>query len=262
MGEASPRKIRREFRTRVLSAHRLTPNVVRLVLIGEDLSEFADLGWADHYVKFVLPPEGDLPAAVRSYTVRSWDSAAGELTIDVVVHGSRGRVGPWAAAAQPGDEMLLRGQGGGYVPDDEYAWHLLVGDESALPAIAVAIESMPPGARARALIVETPDEEQTFPTAGDVEITWIHRGVGGVYGAGLVRAVREMAFGPGHVQVFLHGEAGMVRELRRHLRKERGVPKTDLSASGYWRLGRDDEAWRAEKSEWKAAVEADEAELP
>ena len=67
-----------------------------------------------------------------------------------------------------------------------------------------------------------------------------------------------MAFPAGQPQLFLHGEAGLVRTLRRHLLAERRVPRgLAASVSGYWRLGRDDETWRAEKRQWKAEVEAD-----
>lgn len=282
MPKAALSRVRRDYATIVRSADRITPDMVRLVLGGPDLAEFADLHWADHYVKFALPESGDLPAVTRSYTVRAWDRAAGELVIDVVVHGSQGRVGPWAAQAKPGDELVLRGQGGGYTPGSEYDWHLLIGDESALPAILAAIEQLEPGAKALAFIeVANAAEEQSVMSAGDIDITWIHRGEApamdsepaepspnaddmdsdGVYGAELVAAVRNLDFLPGRVQVFLHGEAGMVRELRRHLRGERKIDIADMSVSGYWRLGRDDEAWRAEKGAWKAAVEQDEQQL-
>lgn len=246
--------------------------MVRLVLIGDDLANFQESDWTDHYTKILVPEDGDLPAAMRTYTVRAWDPVAREVTIDVIVHG-QGRVGPWADVAEPGDEVVLRGQGGAYAPSADFDWHLLIGDESALPAILAALEHVPAGSRALAFIeVADASEQQEVDSPGEVEITWIHRGAapergggedhaasdGGVFGAGLVQAVRTLDFPTGRVQVFLHGEAGMVRELRRHLRGDRGVPREDMSVSGYWRLGRDDEAWRAEKSAWKAAVEQDE----
>lgn len=272
MSETAPKRVRRDYTTIVRSANRVTPNMVRLVLGGSDLDEFVNLPWADHYVKVALPESGDLPAVTRSYTIRAWDPEAREVVIDVVVHGSAGRVGPWAAQAQPGDTLVLRGQGGDYSPGAEFDWHLLIGDESALPAICVALEQLAPGSRALAFIeVADAAEEQHVASAGDVDLTWIHRGeasehddessADGVHGADLVAAVRSLKFPPGRVQVFLHGEAGMVRELRRHLRGERGIDAADMSVSGYWRLGRDDEAWRAEKAAWKAAVERDEQEL-
>ncbi len=270
-------RVRQNYETQVHTAEWITPKMVRLVLVGTDLGNFVDLPWADHYVKFALPESGDLPAATRSYTVRNWNSETKKLTIDVVVHGPLGRVGPWATQAQQGAKLLLRSQGGSYSPAPDYDWHLMIGDESALPAILVALEQLNPGAKAHAIIeVADAAEEQPINSAGDVQVTWIHRGEApqahadaasdtedssGVYGAALVSAVRNLTFLPGRVQVFLHGEAGMVRQLRRHLRGDRGIDKSDMSVSGYWRLGKDDEAWRAEKSAWKAAVEQDEQQL-
>jgi NADPH-dependent ferric siderophore reductase len=182
---------------------------------------------------------------MRSYTVRHYDEGAGELAIDFVHHGDEGLAGPWAAAVKPGDELLLSGPGGAYVPGGEADWHLLVGDESALPAIAATLEAIAPGASVHAVIlVEDRREEQPLATKADAQITWLHRSAGG----DLAETVRGMKFGEGVVQAFVHGEAGFVRELRRHLLDEREVRRDLLSISGYWRYGKDDEAWRAEKA--------------
>ena len=63
----------------------------------------------------------------------------------------------------------------------------------------------------------------------------------------------------GRIGAFVHGEAGAVKDLRAYLRTERGVAREDLSISGYWRLGADDEGWRAGKREWNQRIEAAEA---
>jgi NADPH-dependent ferric siderophore reductase len=86
--------------------------------------------------------------------------------------------------------------------------------------------------------------------------------VPGCRGEALVAAVREAELPTGAVHAFVHGEAGCIRDLRRFLRAELLVPPEQLSASGYWRVGRTDERWRAEKAEWNAAVEADEQAAP
>jgi NADPH-dependent ferric siderophore reductase len=87
---------------------------------------------------------------------------------------------------------------------------------------------------------------------------WLHRH-GRRVGELLVPAVRDLEFPPGEVHAFVHGEAGFVRELRRHLRIEREVPLDRLSISGYWRLGSDDEGWRATKADWNREVAEEEA---
>jgi NADPH-dependent ferric siderophore reductase len=91
-------------------------------------------------------------------------------------------------------------------------------------------------------------------------VTWVHR-TGPSVGAALAEHVRNAEFPDGAVHAFVHGDAGFVRDIRRHLRAERGIAQEAMSVSGYWRRGRDEEAWRAEKSDWKRAVESDEEAL-
>ncbi|MEV4469663.1 siderophore-interacting protein [Nonomuraea salmonea] len=261
----------------VQRTERISRHMVRVVVGGEGLAHFSTDGCTDHYVKLVFPYEDvdyprpfsmktcreTMPRAhwprLRTYTVRAWDPDALELTLDFVVHGDEGLAGPWAAQAAPGDELIMLGPGGGYAPDPDAAWHLLVGDESALPAIAAALEALPEGAPAHVFVeVDAPEDELKLETAADAHITWLYRG-GRPVGEPLVAAVRALEFPGGDVHAFVHGEAGFVKELRRFLRLERGVGLDRLSISGYWRLGVDDEAWRAVKSDWNRQVEAEEA---
>ncbi|SCL67987.1 NADPH-dependent ferric siderophore reductase, contains FAD-binding and SIP domains [Micromonospora citrea] len=262
---------------RVLRTERPTPHLIRLVLGGEELTGLPVGEFTDHYIKIVFPVSGvDYPSPMdlaairrelpreqwprlRAYTVRAWDPLAGELTVDVVHHGDEGLAGPWAAALRPGDPVRFVGPGGAYAPSPDADWHLLVGDESALPAIAAALERLPAGAPALAFVeVADPAEEQPLASPGAVRLTWLHRGDRPV-GQALVAAVRDLEFPPGEVHAFVHGEATFVKELRRLLRVERGVPRDRLSISGYWRRGMDDEGWRATKPDWNRQVEAEES---
>ncbi|MFA7765623.1 siderophore-interacting protein [Streptomyces sp. NRRL S-448] len=260
----------------VVRTERLSPHMVRLVLGGEGLREFDAGGYTDHYVKLLFAPAGvsypapwdldriraDFPRAQwprqRAYTVRSWDPAHLELTLDFVVHGDEGLAGPWAARVQPGELVRFLGPGGAYAPDPVAGWHLLVGDESALPAIAAAMERMPAGAQVHAIVeIDGPADELKIATPDGIVPTWLHRGDRPV-GEALVEAVTAMEFPSTDVHAFVHGEAGFVKDLRRHLRMERGVPRERLSISGYWRLGETDEGWRAIKRDWNASVEAEQ----
>lgn len=254
----APTRVQGQHTGEVVRVERLTPHMVRVVLGGPGLAEVADLPWTDEYVKLVLPgPDGPV---MRSYTVRAWDPVAREMTIDLVVHGDAGVAGPWAATVGVGAQVLLRGQGGDFVPDPSCDALLLVGDESALPAILRALEAVPAGLAAHAFVeVSSADERQPVPEQPGVHVTWVQRGE--TWGGALVRAVRDAELPAGRLQAFVHGEAGVVRELRRHVRADRGVTREDLSASGYWRLGVDDEGWRASKGEWKDAVARDDAAL-
>jgi NADPH-dependent ferric siderophore reductase len=177
------------------------------------------------------------------------------LTLDFVVHGDSGIAGPWARNARPGDEVLLQGPGGGYRPDPAADWHLLVGDESALPAIAAAIEALPADAPAQVFVeVDGPLSEIELPVPAATQLTWVHRD-GEPVGSRLVEAVSGWSFPPGQPHAFVHGEAGFVKVLRRLLVIDRAVPRDRLSISGYWRHGADDEGWRAQKKEWNREVE-------
>jgi NADPH-dependent ferric siderophore reductase len=264
----------------VLRVSWVTPHMIRVVLGGEGLAGFPVGEFTDHYVKLLFPPPGapygvpfdvdqvraDLPAELwpvtRTYTVRHWDAAAGELTIDFVHHGEEGLAGPWAAAARPGDRIQFFGPGGGYAPHPAADWHLLAGDESALPAIGASLTRLPDGVRTLVFVeVEGPEEEQGDLVVGPAtELVWLHRG-DRAPGTALVAAVRACPLPAGTGHVFVHGEAGLVRELRRHLRAERGLAPEFTSISGYWRLGDSEDRWQAGKREWNAQIEAEEQEL-
>ena len=166
----SPRPPLRERRTRsqhvltVLRTEPLTEHLVRVHLGGEGFDSFVQeadperLAATDRYVKLLLPPRGsalvppydldalrgsvpadELPVR-RTYTVRSVDASARSLAIDFVVHGDEGVAGPWAVSARPGDPIAMSAPGGAWGPsEDPDTTHLLLGDLSALPAIASAL---------------------------------------------------------------------------------------------------------------------------
>ena len=260
----------------VTRVEQLTPHMVRIVVGGAGLSGLSAGAYTDHYVKILFPRAGvaypepfdlavireTLPREqqplVRTYTVRRWRPEVPELWLDFVVHGDEGVAGPWAVAAQVGDPVRFMGPGGGYTPNPAAGWHLLAGDESALPAIAAALEGMPAGAPVRAFIeVADAAEEQKLETPADAEITWLHRD-GRPVGEALVEAVRALTFPPGEVHAFVHGEATFVKDLRALLRVERGLPMTQLSISGYWRRGLNEDGWQSTKREWNQQVEREQ----
>ena len=260
----------------VTRVEQLTPHMVRIVVGGPGVAAITAGQYTDHYVKVLFPPAGvtypepfdqaaireTMPReqwpVVRTYTIRKWLPESGEMWIDFVVHGDAGIAGPWAANAQVGDPVRFMGPGGGYAPDPAADWHLLAGDESALPAIAAALDGMPEGATVKAFVeVSDPAEEQKLPTRADAEITWLFRGSAPV-GDALVKAVRELEFPAGQVQAFVHGEATFVKDLRGHLRLERELPMSALSISGYWRRGMNEDGWQTSKREWNQSVEQEQ----
>lgn len=270
-------------RLTVTATETTTPGLRRVWFRSDDLSAFEGSTFTDRYVKLVFPRPGvelpgyadgtldmkelrrTLPAeqlpVVRTYTALFPDPAAGTLAIDFVLHGDgEGVAGPWAAAARPGDTLLANGPGGAYAPDPAADWHLLVGDESALPAVMAALATLPEDAVAHVVLLtqdaaHAPDLTVDLPAGATVppgaRITVVHREDGDT----LLDAVVALDWLPGRVDAFVHGEAEEVMHgLRPHLLKERGLERDQLSISGYWRRGRTEEGFR----EWKQTLAAAE----
>jgi len=273
----------------VIRTEQLSPHFVRVVLGGSGFDTFVPNGFTDAYCKVVfvredtdvaalpapltldsfrvLPEEHQPP--IRTFTVRWADAERREMAIDFVVHGEHGVAGPWALAARPGQPAYLMGPSGAYAPDPAADWHLIAGDESALPAIAATLEALPPKAVAQVIVeVAEPADEIPLASQADVEVNWICRGGradlvpedrAGDH-APLIAAVKEARWLPGQVQVFVHGEAqAVMHNLRPYIRKQRGVDAKWASISGYWRRGRTEESFREWKRQLAAAEAAEEA---
>jgi NADPH-dependent ferric siderophore reductase len=270
----------------VVRTEQVTPHLIRVVLGGGGFDTFTPNENTDAYVKIVFVPDGvdvgalpksltmdsfnELPAeqrpTVRTYTVRRVDAERREISIDFVVHGEHGVAGPWAASAVPGQPAYVTNANGAYAPDPAADWHLLAGDEAAVPAIGAALESLPDNAIGQVFIeVAGPEDEVALKAPAGVDVRWIYRGgradlvpedLAGD-NAPLITAVKEAPWLPGQVQVFIHGEAQTVmHNLRPYIRKERGVDaKWAASISGYWRRGRTEETFR----QWKRELAEAEA---
>ncbi len=258
----------------VQSTEQISPTMVRVVLGGSGLDGLEMPDCTDSYINAAIPPAGATYGPVfdprevrethppeqwplrRRYTVRRWDAERRELTIDVVVHGDHGHGGPWAGRARPGDVLVFNGPAGDYRPSTEADWHLLVGDESALPAIAASLEALRPTDRAVVrLVTDGPEHEVAVESPARVDLQWLHRSPQAP--RPLVGAVEQADWPEGRVHAFVHGEAEEIREIRAHLLRDRGVPRADLSCSPYWRRGMDDEQWRSVKKQFVTAMEGD-----
>lgn len=261
----------------VVDVEWLSPGLVRVRFTGEALRAIPELECTDHYIKFFFPPPGAEyswpfdPAGLRStapsdqwpvtrtYTIRSFDRVKNIMAVDFVVHGDDGLAGPWAAAAVPGARIGFRGPGGKFIADPSADAYLLVGDEAALPAIAATLESLPVDALACVFVeVDDQDHRIELPATSRSTVSWVHRD-GNSHGVCLSQAVRSAPLPEGVVQAFVHGNAHMVKDLRRYLFLERGMDKSRVSISGYWRTNYTEDAWQASKHEFVAAMEAEEA---
>jgi NADPH-dependent ferric siderophore reductase len=203
----------------------------------------------------------DVRAVMRSYTLRALRRDPDEADIDFVLHTPAGPASGWAARATPGDRVLVLGPAVAdnrairFRPPGDTDLVVLWGDETAVPAATAILESLPAGTRVRAWL-EVPDagDIQDVRTDADAEITWLVRhdiphcpkGVGGAPTPTAVDAVRAdrlpLAERP---YVWIAGESGRVKALRRHFVGERGVDRRRVTFVGYWRQGMTEEQLRA-----------------
>jgi len=264
MGFADGRKITGLYRAEVARTERITPHMVRVTLRGDDLTRLPQRGY-DHWFRLFLPrsegetnfdavPEhftfgsylkyltsksGTRPP-FRNYTIRAHRPDSGELDIDFVAHGDTGIAGPWAQRAQPGEQVVFIDQGRGFDPKEGTESVFLVGDEAALPAIAGILRDLASHTTGMA-IIEVPDaaDQQQLEAPVGVQVRWLPRS--DPHDRPGVLALEEVqGYTPDDadtLHAYLAGEQHLVAESRRHL-VAAGVPKSRISFTGYWKVGR------------------------
>lgn len=207
------------LRREPLSAH-----LVRLTLGGPGLAGFESTGIPDEWVGLVVP--GQFQS--RYYTVRSW--ADGELSVDVVVHAT-GLVTEWAARDCVGDPVTVTEPKGSFALPEGAAWLLLVGDLTALPAMARIAESTHLPTRTWA---EVPDDLGGYLPAGR-DVTWLAPPREGE--SRLAEIVEGIDWPDGEGYFWMAGESAQMRAIRKHLMRVRRLPSTAYDVMGYWRAG-------------------------
>jgi NADPH-dependent ferric siderophore reductase len=185
----------------------------------------------------IVWPQGSHGVALRSYTSRRQDPAAGELDIDFVLHGD-GPAATWAAAAAPG--ALLGVASSAPLGDAPAGWLLLAGDETALPAISRILAAAAPGTRGIALLeVAGPEEEQQLTAPPGVDLRWLHRAAAAPDAALLADAIAALPRPAGEdLFAWVGAESATVRTVRADLRGRWGLRRSQHHAIGYWRRGR------------------------
>lgn len=232
MSEPSRRveRVRHEIRRRELTVARIdaiSPHLRAVTFTGKALDGFVSASFDDH-VKLIL---GSTDAPVmRDYTPRHYDAAARELTIEFALHGD-GPAADWARAARPGDRVTIAGPRGSFVIPMDYDWHLLAGDETALPAVARRLEELPAGARVIAVLQAPPAERRVFTTRAALQLQWVD-------GAdALLQAVRDLTLPAGEGYAWCAGEAAAMAALRRVLVDDKGHDRHAIRAAAYWKRG-------------------------
>ncbi len=237
----SIQRVRHELKFRTLTVvdtERLSPHMLRITLEGPELAGFVSAG-ADDHLKLILPGDGEPER--RDYTPRRYDAATGRLTLDFAIHEA-GPATRWALQAQAGDSLQIGGPRGSLVIDWTFDWWLLVGDETALPAIGRRIEEAPAGTRIISVVaVPSPEDEQRFESQADHAGIWVHRPVAQADDAQpFLDALANIDLPQGEGFIWIAAEAHVARAVKAWARDHRGHPKEWLRASGYWARGRSD----------------------
>ncbi len=256
--ELLAQRVRHPLRFRQLIVNRverLTPHLVRITLAGEALEGFVSLGFDDH-VKVFFPdpvtgvltiptasaegpvwPEGARPT-MRDYTPHHFDPVARTLQIDFALHQPGVPATEWAAHAQVGQRLGVGGPRGSLIVPTGFDWHLLMGDDTALPAIARRLAELPAGARAEVFIeVDGPDDHLALPSAATLNVQWVHRSSAEAGTLPLLDALRRTAMPAGVFHSWIGCESTQAKALRAYLTSECLANPLWIRASSYWRKG-------------------------
>ncbi|SFJ63785.1 siderophore-interacting protein [Aerobium aerolatum] len=256
--ERRPRRVRHEVRFRlleVLHTVQLASHMVRVTLGGSDIEGFNSPGFDDH-VKVFFPEPGEiappLPVmgekgltfpddrprpAMRDFTPRRHDPVAGVLELDFALHES-GPASDWARQAAPGQKLVIGGPRGSFLLPMNFDWHLLIGDETALPAIARRLEELPAGAPVIVVAeVEGEAGQIAFETRANAAIHWAHRSASAPGAEPLVAALKDISFPQGDFHSWIACESSTAKRLRQILIENHGANPKWIRASGYWRRG-------------------------
>jgi NADPH-dependent ferric siderophore reductase len=211
------------------------------VTLGGDLEGFTSLGFDDH-VKLFFPngtnANGEPLSEARDYTPRRYDPSNHTLEIDFAIHDA-GPATRWATEVKSGQSLSIGGPRGSLIVPMNYDWHLLMGDETGLPAISRRLQELPAGARAVVLAeVDGPADELPLETRANVDITWVHRnGAAAGTTTGLSEALKSAKLPKGTYYAWVACESLTAKALRVQLLANHGANKRYMRCAGYWRRG-------------------------
>ena len=243
----APRKRRPPRRVEVSRIEILSPAMRRITLTGAELDGFAPPGPAS-YIKLIFPepgqtepvrplPDGPRAVSMRTYTPLVVRPDVLEVDVDFVLHGE-GPASTWAAQARIGQVLFLMGPGPGYAVDADATHHLLIADDSALPAVETILAALPAGVQAQVLLeVISADEQRPLHSAAALDVRWLPRGVDHrSAGQPLEKALRSLPPIAPDTRIYLACEAAAMRRLRQLLIDELGVERSRIVGRGYWKL--------------------------
>jgi NADPH-dependent ferric siderophore reductase len=237
-------RIRHQSRRRILtvsSSELLTPHLRRFGLTSPDLQDFVSASHDDH-IKLFFPDGGqdtEGRQTMRDFTPRRFDKSRNTLFIDFALHES-GPAMRWAASARIGDTLEIGGPRGSTIVPDDFDWYLLIGDETALPAIGRRVEELRADVPVATFIVTEPGETQHFDTKAAWTPRWIARDASSDDSSLLRAALADYALPKGEGFVWIAAEASVARDLRSCIVDELGHPRQWTKAAGYWKRGQAD----------------------
>ncbi|MGV8803714.1 MAG: siderophore-interacting protein [Polaromonas sp.] len=246
--QPTPRKRRPPRRVEVSRVQVLSPAMRRITLTGAELQGF-EVSDPASYLKLIFPepgqtepdrplPDGPRAKSMRTYTPLAVRPDACEVDIDFVLHGE-GPASTWAAQAQVGQVLFLMGPGPGYKPSPDAPLHLLIGDDSALPAFETILAALPATAAVQVLVeVADAAEERPLHSPAALSAQWLARGADNRQaGTALEAALRQSGAPAADARIYLACEADAMRRIRRLLSDALGVPRSQIVGRGYWKLG-------------------------
>jgi NADPH-dependent ferric siderophore reductase len=236
------RRVRYESRQRTLtvcSKQHVTPGMLRIVVGGEELGGFTSLS-ADDHIKLHIPGrEGDTVS--RDFTPRRFDPTTTQLTIDIAAHPVGAAI-EWAREVEVGSTLTIAGPRGSLIVPDDFDWWLMVGDETAMPAIGRRVEELVNCNDVITVVaVEDEQEQQAFVTDVRHTAIWVHRPREAATSAdALIKALRQLRLPAGDGYVWIAAEAGVARAVKQLVVHEMRHPVDRLRACGYWVDGKED----------------------
>jgi NADPH-dependent ferric siderophore reductase len=230
-------RIRHETKRRLLEVmrvERMSPGFVRITLGGAELEGFTSLSFDDHLKIFLGldPTVPDDRGIMRDFTPRSFDPAKLELVLEFALHGE-GAATEWAEQVAPGQQLSIGGPRGSLVIPADYDWQLLIGDETALPAIARRLEEMPSRANVFSFIqLNDAADKRKLETKAKLVETWV-----AARPDGLAEAIRDFKTPAGEGFAWAAGEAKAISAVRAVLVAAHGLDKDHIRAAAYWKRG-------------------------
>lgn len=232
---------------------RVTPFMIRVAIGGPDLGGLTVVDPASS-VRLLLPepgadlvipawngneflmPDGNRPL-LRTLTPSRPAPGAHDLDLDIVLHEG-GPLSEWAVRAGPGDPVAVSGPGRGHPIDRGATGYVIVGDESAIPAIAQILDDLPMAVPSVTHVeIGSPDAALALPRRARGSIDWHLAKPDEAPGARLIEALRDTRLARGNT-VWAAGEAAAMQRIRRHLADDRGWPRNATTVRGYWKAGR------------------------